>query len=163
MAFIRTGECNLCGECCGFPRSTDGGQNNPWPNDIPDIIRTWSDESIQQDYPVLYFIGYTKDKNKKYGIKKVGVNTFHWIFVPGHGLCADKSPYGNLDKFDQRCPFLSEKLPDGTVPCLLYNTSKKYIWNKLCQPVPPDEFTAQEEVDRWYKRCPSCSYIYKEE
>lgn len=161
MAFKRTGTCNQCGECCGYPRTTDGGQNNPWAKDLPECIRNWSDEAITIELPVFKRIGYLKDRDRKFGMVQVGTRRCYWIIVPGHGLCTDKTPHGDPRWFDQRCPFLSEKLPDGTVPCLLYNSKNKYIWERLCKPTPPEEFPTQERVDKWFKNCPGCSFKYE--
>jgi len=160
MTFIRTGTCNQCGECCGYPRLTDSGQNNAWANDFPESIANWSKEDIENYLPIFKIVGHPNHGGKLYGMSLINDVRCFWIWVPGHGLCKDKTPHGDLTTYDIRCPFLSEKLSDGTVPCLLYNTHRKFVWDKLCQPVPPNKFDTQEQVDNWFINCPSCSYEY---
>lgn len=161
--FKRTGTCNLCGECCGYPRSTDGGQNNPWRKDLPESVRNWDQDVLKTEFPLFNLTGHPDHGGKKYGRKDIYGKRCFWIWIPKHGLCQDKTPHGNISTYDQRCSFLSVKLPDGTVPCLLYGTIDHYIWEKLCQPTPPENMSTKEKVDNWFKNCPSCSYEYVEE
>lgn len=58
MSFKRTGKCNQCGECCGFPRATDGGQNNPWPLEWPESVSSWSPEVIEAELPIFKLIQF---------------------------------------------------------------------------------------------------------
>lgn len=158
MSFIRTGTCNRCGECCGFPRSTDGGQNNPWPNDWPQSIQSWSPESIQLHLPILQFT--TNMVNTPYDNFTIRGHRCYWIWIIGKGLCTDTTPYGDVNTYDQRCPLLGPKGAGGDVPCYLIGTQYEYVWQMMCEPVPPASFDAQEQVDSWYTNCPSCSYDY---
>jgi len=158
---IRKGECNQCGECCGYPRSTDGRQNNPWDTDMLASVRNWSIESLESELPILKILGILLYRGSFNGMVDVYGKRCYWIYVPGHGICTDKTPHGDMDTFDQRCPFLDKKHDDGTVPCLLYSTKEKYVWDKLCQPVPPHIFDRQRQVDEWFTNCPSCSYQYE--
>ncbi len=155
MAFKRIGTCNMCGECCGYPRSTDGGQNNAWPTDWPDSIANWNQEDIESNLPVFKLVGHPAHGGEKSGTVQIQNKNLTWKWKKDKGLCKSDT---NL-----QCPFLSRKLQDDTVPCLLYNTEHKYIWDELCQPVPPDKLETQEQVDKWFKNCPSCSYEYIEE
>ena len=134
MTFIRVGECNMCGECCGYPRSTDGGQNNPWPPDWPESIQNWSPESIKEYAPIIQ------------------LNRGVW--VKGKGLCKSDT--------DFRCPLLSDKV-NGEAKCSVVGTDNEYIWKYSCQPVPPLSYETLVQVKEWYKNCPSCSYEYIEE
>lgn len=161
MAFIRSGSCNLCGECCGYPRSTDGGQNNAWANDFPESIRNWDAESLATSLPIFQF---SNDMlNTPNGDFTVQGNRCRWIWIQNHGWCTDLPPYGDTSTYDQRCPCLSSKLGDGTVPCRLYGTRYEYIWHQLCEPVPPMRLDTQAQVDAWFSNCPSCSYVYTAE
>lgn len=139
----------MCGECCGYPRSTDGGQNNAWPPDWPQSIDSWDRKVIEENLPVFKLINY----NEKAGKVNINGKILKYEWVDKKGLCVSKE---NL-----QCPFLSQKLPDGTVPCLLY-TKHKNVWDTQCMPTPPLEYETQEQVDSWFKNCPSCSYRYNE-
>lgn len=158
MAFIRNGTCNRCGECCGFPRASDGGQNNPWPRGWPSDIRNWSPESIQTHLPILQFADdMMSAPSGQFTLRGTAV---HWIWVPGKGLCTDLPAYGDVATHDQRCPLLAAKQGDGTVPCMLVGTRYQEIYDLQCAPVPPILFETQEQVDAWFTNCPSCSYTY---
>lgn len=158
MAFQRTGTCNRCGECCGYPRSTDGGQNNPWPGDWPQSIQSWSAEAIALHLPILQFSANMV--NTPYGNFTLQGKRCYWIWVTGKGLCTALSPYNNPANYDQRCPLLDAKQPDGSVPCRLVGTRYEGVWQTHCQPVPPTQFETQAQVDAWFANCPSCSYVY---
>lgn len=156
MAFLRSGTCNRCGECCGYPRATDGGQNNPWPNSWPGSIQSWSAEAIALHLPILQFAAdMVNTPNGQFTLQGKKIN---WTWVADHGLCT-----GTPTAWDQRCPMLGAKQGDGTVPCRLVGTRYENVWTMMCQPVPPDEFEKPEEVDNWYAHCPSCSFVYTSE
>lgn len=152
MSFIRSGSCLKCGECCGYPRKTDGGQNNPWPNDWPESLTTWQNEDIEKSAPVFKITGH----KERHGSYLVGNKQLPWIWIKNHGLCKD---IGN-GTWDQRCPFLSDKLKDGTIPCLLYETQSYNIWSSFCNTVPPDFYLTKFEVEIWEYNCPSCSFEF---
>lgn len=157
MSFIRTGTCNRCAECCGYPRSTDGGQNNPWPPDWPQSIRNWTPEAINTHLPILQF---SSDMvNEAFGNFTIKGKRCYWIWIIGKGLCTDITPYGDVSTYDQRCPLLADKV-GGQAPCRLVGTNYEYVWRAMCEPVPPVRFNTQEQVDAWFVTCPSCSYEY---
>ncbi len=145
--FKRIGKCNLCGECCGSPRKTDGGQNNAWPADWPEALDTWSEESLPDIFKLI-------DIKRKRGVSYIGNNRFNWMFKKGKGICKSNHNF--------ECPFLSEKLEDGTRPCLLKGTEWDTIWTNSCDNAPPEYFTSIEQVNQWFTNCPSCSFIYEE-
>jgi hypothetical protein len=158
--FTRQGSCNRCGECCGYPRSTNGGQNNPWPNDWPESIRNWSPESIQTHLPILQFVDNMV--NTPNGNFTIQGHRCYWIWIPGHGLCIDLPAYGDPVSYDQRCPCLGDKQAGNDVPCRLYGTRYQPIWQAMCEATPPVTYERQSQVDNWFINCPSCSYIYVE-
>jgi len=160
MTFYRTGECNQCGECCGYPRP-DGEQNNAWEVDLIEGTRNWDMDVLESELPILKLIDVLVNRGQISGRVDIAGKRCYWIFVPGHGLCTDKTPHGDVSTFDQRCPFLDKKKSDGTVPCILYNTKEKYIWDKLCESSPPLMLERQEYVEQWFKNCPGCSYRYE--
>lgn len=161
--YNRTGSCSRCGECCGFPRSTDSGQNNPWPPDWPSDVRSWMLSVIESEAPMFQITGHPNLGGKGFGTVRFAGNTCNWIWIDGKGLCTDTGRKGDATDYDQRCPCLGNKQPSGQVPCLLVGTNWEFIWQKLCQPVPPvelpDEYYARFIAD-WHINCPSCSYTY---
>lgn len=170
MAFNRTGTCNRCGECCGYPRATDGGQNNPWPLSWPDSVRTWTLEVLGTELPMFRATGHPALGGRQSGNFRIGNNTFRWCWAQGGGLATDVAPYNDGGAtFDIRCPLLMAKQPDGTVPCGAYGQTQTLpgstqtfhqMWEKLCEPTPPYKFETQSQVDNWFINCPSCSYVY---
>ncbi len=156
MGFLRTGICNRCGQCCGYPRP-DGGQNNPWPSDWPQSIQSWTPEAIQTHLPIFQFSANMI--NTPTGNFTISGNRCYWIWVKDHGLCTDTTPYGDPATYDQRCPLLGNA-KDGTHPCLLVGTKYESVWQMLCQPTPPARFDTQAQLDEWHANCPSCTYIY---
>ena len=153
--YRRTGTCARCGECCGYPRATDGGQNNPWPADWPQSIRTWTIEAIDQYLPVFKVPGHPDLGGKQYGSLKIGKYTIRWIWVPGAGICTDTPAYGDPASYDIRCPLLS-----GKVCAIKDHATLGRIWTVLCEPVPPSVFETAEQVQNWQTNCPSCSYTW---
>lgn len=158
MAYLRAGTCNRCGECCGYPRASDGGQNNPWPGDWPESIRSWTPESIQLYLPILQFSANMV--NTLYGNFTIQGKRCYWIWITGKGLCTDTPAYGDTATYDQRCPLLEAKQGNGQVPCRLIGTRYEYVWTMLCEPVPPMRFDSQAALDNWHTNCPSCSYVF---
>lgn len=154
MAFQRQGECNRCGECCGYPRATDGGQNNPWPGDWPDAIVDWTVEALSNEIPVFKLTGHPRLGGKTSGTVRIDRTNYSWAWVPGFGLCKSAS--------DHACPVLGKRQSDGSVPCGVYGTQWHEIWAILCAPAPPLVLEAEAEVQRWFANCPSCSYTYRE-
>lgn len=161
MFYTRTGKCNLCGECCGYPRSTDSGQNNPFPNNWPESVANWQKEDIDKNVLICTLVGHPKFGRKRFGRIKIHDKFYYWIWIPDHGLCKDLPPYGDSTTFDQRCPFLSDKLEDGTVPCMIYGTKNHGIWQNYCSLTPPERFEDTKQIEQWEKNCPSCSFVFE--
>lgn len=76
MAYLRQGQCLRCRECCGSPRSTDGGRNNPWPVTLVSDIRTWSPADVEFNLPIFKFI----DRAKQSGRLRVGDVNSAYVF-----------------------------------------------------------------------------------
>lgn len=151
MRYKRTGKCNLCGECCGFPRATDGGQSNAWPLSWPESLAGLTKEDKDKVAPVFRITGNVN----KSGIHRVGKKSFPWEWVKEQGLCKVLKDGSH----DIRCPFLSDKQEDGTVPCGIYGTRFHSVWEDYCNLVPPEYFE-QAQLDNWQKNCPSCSFVF---
>ena len=154
--YKRTGECNLCGECCGYPRATDNGQTPPFPVNLPECVSSWSNNSDKEKaYPMFKITGH----KKRFGKFNAKGEVCHWIWIKGKGLCKDVLPFGDETTYDVRCPFLSKKLPDGTVPCLIYQHELRV---QYCSKGPQDTYENKLQVEHWFKNYPSCSFIYEE-
>jgi len=172
MAYARTGTCNRCGECCGYPRTTDGGQNNPWPLSWPDSVATWQVEVLGNELPMFRETGHPVLGGKQSGSFKIDGYTCRWCWANGGGLATDMPPYNDKGAtFDIRCPLLQAKQPDNTVPCIAKGSTQVFpgstitfndLWVKLCEPVPPYVFGTIEQVQEWQTNCPSCSYTWTE-
>lgn len=144
----RTGTCNRCGECCGWPRATDGGQNNPWPSIWPEAIQNWDTASINDD-PLLRITGVPKPGSPRHGVVVIGGKAWSFNWLPNWGLASSKSQLW--------CPFLTAG-PGPEHPCGVYDTD---IFRNICIYTPPVEFD-MDMLDMWHRNCPSCSYVYVE-
>lgn len=49
--YIRQGECNRCGQCCGAPGGPD--RRSPFPKDWPESLRTWTPENKEKLCPLI--------------------------------------------------------------------------------------------------------------
>lgn len=172
MPYRRTGTCNRCGECCGYPRATDGGQNNPWPLSWPESVASWQVDVLGDELPMFKFTGHPNLGGKQSGNFKIGGTSFRWCWAQGGGLATDVAPYNDGGAtFDVRCPLLMDHV-DGSHPCGAYNQTQTLpgstmtfhqLWQKLCEPVPPYVFETLENVQMWQQLSPSCSYTWVEE
>lgn len=154
MAYIRQGECNRCGECCGAPRSTDGGSNNAWPVDLASATRSWSQESIEFALPIFKWLEHPRIANKTSGRLRIGDVNSPYVFSTQYGLVkSDAVP---------ECPALLGKQTDEVRPCGLVGTVAEEVYTKICQYFPPDRFLTQASKEDWEDNCPSCSYTWLE-
>lgn len=180
MPFIRQGECNWCGECCGVPRAGDGVQISPWPAKRywPDGLRQWAWADLERLWKYASFIGIQTDPAdgehkvmQQSGNIKIRGRNYPWIW-PGDNLpiCSDRAPLGDPSTYDLRCPF-STDAGDGTHPCALVGTQYEAQWAATCQEgielvdgtfagAPPFQFQTAEARDRWFADYPSCSFTY---
>lgn len=153
----RQGTCNRCGQCCGAAGSSE--QDSPWPDNWPDGLRNWLQETIETSFPILKLIGNPHFGGAESGVFNVRGKKCYWIWVKGHGLCKDLPPYGDLSTYSEECPFLLPDPGDGTRPCVLVGTQYRAVWDVMCQNQPPMEKTS-EEVAVWQARHPLCSYTW---
>lgn len=151
----RMGTCNRCGQCCGADGSPE--QNSPWPNTWPEALRDWQEE----DLPVIFqMVGHPAFGAAVARVFRISGKNYRSIWVPGHGLCEDKPPWGDVATYSEECPFLMDDPGDGTRPCALVGTLYEAIWMVLCQPEPPEEKSAAQ-VAQWQARHPLCSYTWE--
>lgn len=119
--FQRSGECNLCGECCGAPPGDEYGPpfrghnelNNADPADNPWFITlipsTWQDAALD------------------YGSATINATLVRWIWVLGVGLCTDLPPAGK-EPWATRCPLLLYDDGEPEQPCLMYANNNVVPW-----------------------------------
>ena len=143
QTLIRTGICNMCGECCGYPRKTDGQSTNAWPAGLQRIYKHWSKEAIAQHQ----LLGRITEEDS---IAVVDGKGFSYRWKDNGELCA---PNG------EQCPFLI--MEGDQHPCGLYNSSWHNIWQDICRNAPSEELELLE-VKLFFEKCPSCSYEYVE-
>lgn len=156
----RTGECNRCGQCCGAEGSPE--QRSPWPGNWPEVLRGQRHEDLVSHMPLFALINFRPsdpDTQRYGGFALPGMGAFHWIWIPGAGLCKDLPPYGNPSTYSKECPLLLDDPGDGTRPCALIGSQWESVWRVMCEPEPPMEKTP-EEVGVWQQRHPECSYRY---
>ena len=150
----RSGVCRKCGQCCGAPGSPE--QDSPWPNDWPESEITWQ---VQHLPLILQLTSTPHHGGAKAGQVAVGDNICYWIWVPGHGLCKDKEPFGDETSYQDTCPFLLEVQEDGTVPCAFIGTELEFIWESMCKP-SPKLMMRESNVLLWRQRHPKCSFTW---
>lgn len=148
----RTGTCNRCGECCGYPNPS-GKQCNPWPGNWPEALRTWEQTFLEANIPIFRYLRHPQFGGAQFGSVKIQGTTHHWIWAPGKGLCTDLPAYGDPSTYDQRCPFLNGK------QCALVGTPAQFVYDEYCSKFPPLEL-GPEQVAEFFTNCPSCSYVY---
>lgn len=151
--YVRSGECNLCGECCG----TLG--RNPWPSQWPESIRNWQAQDIIGDFDYAAYLGITGDPGDPLsyptGPQSMKIRQYTIPYEWGPGIHKPTNA---------ECPFLWDDPGDGTRPCLLVMLGLNYedAWATICQPTPPEEWN-EDQVTKWFLHYPSCSYTYIEE
>lgn len=144
--YIREGTCNRCGECCGYPRATDGGQNNPWPLNLEEMLTQYSDEAILQ---ISFFKYISRPDSHRRGTIRTGGRTFIYTWTD-QGFC---NRYGNI-----RCPFLLDD--EAQHPCGIYGTELQGLFDENCKIVPAEQMDI-DSLMFWIEHCPSCSYTWR--
>jgi len=167
--YTRTGECNMCGQCCGC--ETAPNRTSPWPACLIYALRDWADSDLPGITSVIK--PPTKDGVLS-GSVQIGTAQYPFIWVedPPDGLCKDLPPYGKTNNYARQCPLLMST-PDGgvTYPCAAYSSTTVIPtlgitvgewWNQNCQPLPSVRML-EEQVQQWETDHPLCSYVYVEE
>lgn len=181
MPFIRTGDCNRCGQCCGADGSPR--QHNPWPSNWPDAWGSKSASRVIEMWPHAQFLMSGLETNARETVKlkangtiKItgqGAGNYHYVWVEGQGFCKDISAKHDGSGYSLECPFLAPDPGDGSRPCALVGSREESKFTSLCQDgdirkgienrtgLPPLVLDTQEQVDTWFARHPDCSFTYE--
>ncbi len=149
------GSCNRCGQCCGAPGSPN--RDSPWPDNWPEVVKNWQIDVLGNTHPVFTVTGHPDLGGPRAFAVRIALRTYRGIWVPGHGLCADSPPYGDASSFEEMCPFLKSKRPDGSHPCALAGTQ----WDAQYQQcMDMGELWTEKSVAEWQANHPLCSYTW---
>ena len=151
--------CGRCGQCCGAPGSPN--RDSPWPDNWPEAVASWQIDALADAQPIFTLSGHPDLGGQRAWAIRVGNKTYRGIWIPGHGLCADAPPYGDASAFEEMCPFLGNKLPNGSYPCGLAGTPFDAVYQQ-CMRVKTTGWTEQE-VEQWQADHPLCSYVFEAE
>jgi hypothetical protein len=162
--YIRQGECNRCGQCCGAEGSPN--QDNPWPKSWPISVRNWLLATFKNMWPHAELVGLGEDASGKLQVTEqsgnhtIRGNKINWIWISGHALCKDLAPFGDDASYSLECPWLLDDPGDGTRPCVLVGTKFESMWTLACEHQPPIRKT-DKEVAQWQAWHPLCSYTWE--
>ena len=153
-----SGTCNRCGQCCGAPGSPN--QDSPWPDNWPEALAAWSQDALDEHQALFRFLDHPSTLSESSFAVKFGNIIYRGIWVPGHGLCKDEEPYGDITTYSETCPFLMEQETDGSYPCALVQTNVDYIYYEQCAPM--GDVWSEASVQEWQANHPLCSYVFTE-
>ena len=154
----RYGECTNCGMCCGSPDAPN--RDSPWADNWPEAVRTWRVDYLAETHPIFKITGHPALGGANSDSIRLGNKTQRWIWVHGHGLCADAAPYGDTTTYEEMCPFLGPRQPDGTYPCLARGTEWEEIPAKMgCRTLPLEWDEAS--IEQWFRDHPACGFWYE--
>lgn len=170
--YLRTGDCNQCGECCGSEGSPN--QTSPWPSNWPSALRKWNLNDVNYVAPQLIMLGLKQLPSGDLGFPVVNGNfkirnkQFYYAFGEnGHGIFKDLPPYDGTNT-SLECPLLMEDPGDGSRPCGLVGEAQETARQQFCRPEtrpdydPATDVWTQQQVDEWLTDHPSCSYVFQE-
>lgn len=171
MAFLRQGDCNQCGQCCGAEGSPN--QANPYPRRWPEAIARWSLDDANEVCPQLTMFGIVNQGDligydSPTGNYKIRNDRYYYVWVPGSGCCKDTSVAHDGSSYSLECPFLEDDPGDGSRPCALVGTQDDGARLKFCRPEerpePPPNYDVWDDrpVTQWQADHPLCSYTWTE-
>ena len=171
--YLRTGDCNDCGDCCGA-----NGLHNfslGW-----ETIRTWDLSDVAESFNLwtLFGLGWNPQLEQiqpeaENGSHKAGGTDFYYTWKeirPGKGQlpCKDTSAAHDGSSYSVECPFLLDDPGDGSRPCGLVGTDDDGARKKTCRPEEHNEYKPEEDiwtersVQAWQARHPNCTYVFTE-
>ena len=160
--YIRQGDCNQCGQCCGAPSVNYPEGVQPWGATLPCGYSPANDHGpgylkmAYQRYPEL------ANRQGSANVKYKGTTYYAiWDCDLKTGICKDLPPYGDLNTRSNECPFLADDPGDGTRPCGV----EVFDDPNICGVVPTvvDERhppTPEQWIADWHQRYPECSYTW---
>ena len=154
--YLITGTCNDCGQCCGAPGSPN--QDSPWPDTWPEGLRNWSQAGLDQ-INLLKHIQLPTHGGDPYWTVRLGNVNYHGIWVPGHGLCKDSPPYGDILTFEETCPFLMDQEVDDSYPCALDGNPIFDEVYQTCRHEIAGKRVEEHWKMEWETNHPLCSYV----
>lgn len=171
MTFIRQGECNRCGQCCGAEGSPN--QANPWPKNWFEMHQAWDHDHFASVWPYASMFGVAAnasgkpEKQQEHGNFRINVQggqprRVYWTWVDGRP-CKDISSSHDGSEYSLECPALMDDPGDGSRPCALVGSMQEEFYQRVCYPEGPERFHDQRSVDQWTSDHPMCSYTWIEE
>lgn len=173
--FLRQGECNRCGQCCGAPGTGQPDRRTPYARTWPETLSKGSLDDIVAGIPQLGLCGLGLIGEDTIGLPdgpvgevKIQGKRFYYVWVPGEGLSRDTSPQHDGSQWEPECPFLEPGLVGTTPPpgepmaCGLIGTNEDGAYRKWCQQEPRARLS-QELKEEWEWRYPDCSYTWIED
>lgn len=161
----RTGDCNMCGGCCGLDAES------PWAEGLLDRNLNNRYERFLERFPYAPLLGVAAgdsgftELERSRGISVVGSGEFPYVWADGRP-CQDTTPDEDEATPTSRCPFLLDA-EDDTHPCGLVDTDYEEAWVKTCsgreqshRGVPPRNYQ-KEFVKQWKVDYPNCSYDWE--
>lgn len=159
--YLRQGECNWCGQCCGSGYSFGGTppvQESPWPVSWPGGLLAWSQEAFDTHFALRSIISKASLTTLSGEINWRGFKR-KFIFVPGESLCLDLPPLGNPTTHEKRCPMLVLNGEGSTPPTQCGVAPDCPVWTDHCSELPPTRITERAKQE-WEEAFPACSYTW---
>lgn len=159
--YLRQGECNWCGQCCGSGYAFGGDppiQESPWPISWPERFQAWLDDALFVNFVWRTLISRASLETRSGEINWRGFKR-RFIFVPGQSLCLDLPTYGDPSTYEPRCPALVLNGEGNTPPTECGLAPDCPVWSDFCSNLPPDRLE-EDNVTLWQNSFPACSYSW---
>lgn len=171
--YLRTGDCNDCGDCCGA-----NGQHNTskgW-----EVTKGWSLDDVSESFNLWTLFGLDWNPQEERvepgsseGFYRVQGTPYYYTWKElrpgfGHLPCKDTSAAHDGSSYSVECPFLQDDPGDGSRPCALKGSTDEGARTKFCRPeesneyVPADDIWNERSKLQWEADHPNCSYVFVE-
>lgn len=158
--YLRQGECNRCGQCCGASYAFGGAppiQKSPWSLAWFDGVRTSSEEDILQNFPLVGMIKKV-DVETGIGSAKWRGKNYEWVLHSEKSLCKNEIPLTDPETLTEMCPFLV-LLGESNTPATACGIVESSVFIGHCDLLPRTRETLQHKED-WENSHPACSYTW---